>query len=105
MNISVEDVRNALRKDDFEYINTQIKRYIEAAKASLYTTLGEKVGGVYFMVKPEYVAEFETLTDSYIIEYCRAFIDQVDNERMLAIIATQCETFILLKPEGKKDAS
>lgn len=101
MNISVEDVRNALRKDDFEYMNVQIARYIEAAKASLYTALGEKVGGVSFMVKPEYAAEFETLTDSYIIEYCRAFIDQVDNERTLAILATQCETFITLKAEGK----
>ena len=103
MQITTDEVRDALRKDDFDYINNQITRYIAAAKASLYAVLGEKAGGDYFLVKPEYVAEFESLTDSYIIEYCRAFMDQVDNDRILTIIATQLEAFIVPKPPEAPD--
>ena len=97
-----------LRDDHFEEEGEIISRQtieasIDGGTAYRIIHNGEKVGGVYFLVKPEYVAEFESLTDSYIIEYCRAFMDQVDNDRILTIIATQLETFIVPKPPEAPD--
>lgn len=91
MNITVEQIRENLRKDDFEYINNQIAEHIPKAKAALLASIGYKEGDAL----PEDTAEeFEVLSNSYISEYCRAFIDGVDNERMLTIISCRLETLM-----------
>lgn len=88
MNITVEQVRDALRKDDFDYINQQIEEKIPMAKAALLVAVNYKEGDEL----PEETADaFEKLSNNYIIEYVRAFIDGVDNEKMLSIIACQLE--------------
>ncbi len=81
MNITVEQVRDALRKDDFDYINQQIEEKIPMAKAALLVAVNYKEGDEL----PEETADaFEKLSNNYIIEYVRAFIDGVDNEKMLS---------------------
>ena len=98
MTITTDQVREALRKDDFEYINVQIGRYIDTAKAALLVAIGYKVTlgekQLDYDIPEENRAEFDRLSDSYIIEYVRAYLDQVDNERMLTIIATQCKALL-----------
>lgn len=94
MNISMAQVREALRKDDFEYNNSQIRRLMEAAKAAVYTDTGYDPHRCY--IPEENGAKFEILSDSYIIEYVRAYIDQVDNDKILNTLAVQMEG--LFKP-------
>ena len=91
MNITKEQVRDALRKDDFDYINDQIERLMNAAKSSLLVAIGYKDGTP---IHKDTAAEFEELTNCYIVEYVRAGLDLVDNEKMLTALATQCEALI-----------
>lgn len=42
MKITMEQVREALRKDDFDYINVQINRLMTAAKSALLVAIGYK---------------------------------------------------------------
>lgn len=91
MKITMEQVREALRKDDFDYINVQINRLMTAAKSALLVAIGYKDE---MQVPDETAAEFDSLSDCYIVEYVRAGLDAVDNERMLTILATQCETLL-----------
>lgn len=100
MKITVAEVREALRKDDFEYINSQIERLINAAKSSLLVAIGYKDGTP---LPSATASEFEELSNSYIVEYVRAGLDLVDNERMLTILATQCEA--LYTAEQKEEGS
>ena len=103
MDITISEVREALRKDDFTEMNVEIGRYIDSAKSALYAAVGLKTDGAYFNVKPIYAHEFEALSNTYIMEYCRARLDLVDNDKVLNTIATQLETFII--KEGIDDAS
>ena len=95
MNITVADVRDALRKDDLTQINTDITRLIASAKSSLLIGCGWKESGENLpKIKVGYTQEFESLSNQYIIEYCRSFIDQVDNDRTLTALAVQIEALI-----------
>lgn len=101
MNITVAQVRDALRKDDFTYINTQIERGIATAKASLYTAIGydETQSPSSKMLPEANENKFESLSNQYIVEFVRGTLDSVDNERTLTILATQCEA-LLTKAEA-----
>ncbi len=102
MDITIAEVREHLRKDDFASMNTQIEAYMDAAKSALYAAVGDKEDS-YFNVIPKYAHEFEALSNTYIIEYCRARLDLVDNDKILNTIATQLEAFIY--KEVDEDAS
>lgn len=92
MTISMEQVRDTLRKDDHGYINAQINRLMDTAKAALFAEIGY-VDNV--TVIPEgREADFDNLSDSYIIEYVRAHLDQVDNTVVRIAIATQLEAIL-----------
>lgn len=101
MDITVAQVRDALRKDDFSYINTQIERGIATAKAALYTAIGyDDTQSPSSKTLPEANAnKFESLSNQYIVEFVRGTLDSVDNERTLTILATQCEA-LLIKAEA-----
>lgn len=92
MKITLEQVREALRKDDFDYINDQIGRLMDTAKGSLLAEIGYKAGTA---VPEDKAEEFDKVSDNYIIEYVRAFLDQVDNERTRTILAVQLEGLLL----------
>lgn len=94
MDITVDKVREALRKDDIYGINEQIDMYLENGKASLYAVLAPKQG-TYLPINPKYANEFENLSDSYLIEYCRAYIDRVDNDKILNTLISQLETYLI----------
>lgn len=102
MTISMERVREALRKDDHDYLNDQILRLMDTAKAALYVETGYKENET--KVPESQRANFENLSDSYIIEYVRAHLDQVDNKQTLTTIATQLEA-ILKSPEAASPES
>lgn len=89
MDIKLEQVRDALRKDDHEYINREIERLMHAAKASIYTATGFDKRKHF--IPPENKERFESLSNSFIIEYVRAYLDQVDNHVILDGIAVQLE--------------
>lgn len=92
MKVTLEQVREALRKDDFDYINDQIGRLMDTAKGALLAEIGYKAGTV---VPEDKAEEFDKVSDNYIIEYVRAFLDQVDNERTRTILAVQLEGLLL----------
>lgn len=91
MRITIAEVRDALRKDDFDYNNQQIGRLIESAKGALLAEIGFKDETE---IPEDKAQEFESLSNNYIIEYVRAFLDQVDNERMRTILAVQLESLL-----------
>ena len=91
MKITLEQVREELSKDDLDYINTKLERYISSAKASLLPTIGYKEG----QALPEATAaEFEHLSDTYIVEYCRAMMDGVDNEKVRLVLQVQLQSLL-----------
>lgn len=94
MDIKLEQVRDALRKDDHDYINREIERLMIAAKASVYTSTGFDKRKHF--IPPENKERFESLSNSFIIEYVRAYLDQVDNSKIQNTIAVQLEG--LFKP-------
>lgn len=100
MMISVEEVREAVRKDDNPYMNSQILRLIGIAESSLFVAIGYKetegtdCSAGHLEVCKENKDDFENLAKSYIVEYVRGSLDQVDNEKTLTILAVQCESLL-----------
>lgn len=91
MTITLAQVRAELSKDDLSYINTKLTRYISSAKASLEPTIDYTEGDEL----PESVAEsFEELSNTYIVEYCRALLDGVDNGKVLLSLQIQMQTLL-----------
>lgn len=91
MNITLEQVREELSKDDLPYINSKLERYMRSAKASLLPTIGYREGEVL----PDSVqAEFEELSNTYIVEYCRALLDGVDNEKVRLTLQVQLQSLL-----------
>jgi hypothetical protein len=91
MKITVEQVRDALRKDDILALNQEINRLIPVAKAEFLVATNYQEGTKI----PEDVAvEFEALSNNYIIEYIRMFLDQCDNQKILNCIAASCELLL-----------
>ncbi len=88
MDISLEQVREELSKDDLSYINEKLERFIKSAKASLLPTIGYKSG---VSLPSATAAEFEELSNTYIVEYCRSLIDGVDNERTRTVLLIQLQ--------------
>ncbi len=94
MDIKLEEVREALRKDDHDYINREISRLMKAAMASIYTETGYDKR-IHF-IPAENRGRFEELSNSYIIEYVRGYMDRVDNRKILDTLSVQLEG--LFKP-------
>ncbi len=94
MDIKLEEVRDALRKDDHAYINREIERLMKAARAAIHTETG--YDRRTHIIPPENKDRFEALSNSYIIEYVRAYIDRVDNRKILDTLSVQLEG--LFKP-------
>lgn len=88
MNIKMEQVREACGKDDFEYVNAKVKRLMASAKSALLASIGFKNGD---SIPDRSAEEFEDLSNTYIVEYVRAMLDQVENEKQLTVLAVQLE--------------
>lgn len=91
MEISLEQVRDALSKDDFDYVNVKIARLMSSAKSSLLAAIGFKSGDALPL---RGAAEFEELSNTYIVEYVRAMLDNVDNEKQLTVLSVQLEALM-----------
>lgn len=98
MLITVDELRDILRKDDHDYINRQIERFADEARASLLVSIGYKdaltAEAAVPTVRAGYETEFDRISDSYIAEYVRNRIDLVDNEKTLTILAVKCEALL-----------
>jgi hypothetical protein len=92
MNITVEQVRDALRKDDILALNQEINRLIPVAKAEFLVATNFQADSE---IPIEVANEFEALSNNYIIEYIRMFLDQCDNQKILNCIAASCELLLL----------
>lgn len=86
MHIAIDELRDALSKDNLPYVNSKLERLIEEAKASLEPTTGLQYGAD--VVKD---SALDKLTDRYIVEYCRAALDDVDNARMILSLQIQIQ--------------
>lgn len=91
MLIMLSQVRDELSKDDLPYINTKLERYISSAKASLAATIDYKEGDA---VPAEVADQFEELSNTYIVEYCRALLDGVDNEKVRLALQIQLQVLL-----------
>ncbi len=91
MRITLEKVREELSKDDLPYINTKLERYISSAKASLLPTIGYKEGEA---LPAKVEVEFEELSNTYIVEYCRAMLDGADNEQVRLVLQVQLQSLL-----------
>ena len=91
MLITLSQVRDELSKDDLPYINTKLTRYISSAKASLAATIDYKEGDP---VPAEAASQFEELSNTYIVEYCRALLDGVDNEKVRRALQIQLQVLL-----------
>lgn len=97
MNITLEQVRAELSKDDLSYVNTKLTRLIKSAKASLVPSIGYDAEREL----PESVAAaFEELSNTYIVEYCRALLDGVDNSRVTLSLQTQLQALLQTTTEA-----
>lgn len=92
MNITIEQVREELAKDDLPYINARLERYMSSAKASLLPTIGYKEGDE---VPESAAAQFEELSNTYIVEYCRALLDGADNVAVRLTLQVQLQSLLL----------
>lgn len=91
MLITLAQVRDELSKDDLPYINTKLQRYISSAKASLLPTIGFKEGEA---LPTEIATQFEELSNTYIVEYCRAMLDGADNEKVRLVLQVQLQSLL-----------
>ncbi len=90
MYITLDNLRDALSKDDLSYINDKLAPLKEVAIASLLPTTGLKnEDGAVKEGSP-----LDKLTDQYIIEYCRAALDGVNNERMQFALLNQIQALL-----------
>ncbi len=90
MYISIEQLRDAVSKDDLPFINAKLVLLKEEAISSLLPTTGLKNTGSSIKVG----SELDRLSDRYIVEYCRAALDGVDNERTILSLQVQIQALI-----------
>lgn len=88
MYISIEKLRNALSKDDHEYINSKLETLKAEAIASLEPTIGIDGEGAKNVAKN---STLDILSDRYIVEYCRKALDDVDNDKVLLALQIQMQ--------------
>ena len=86
MNATLEQVREALQKDDLPYVNDAITQYMAAAKSTLYIQIGYRTDKVIAEADER---EFETLSNLYIVEFVRSFLDGINNKVTLDSLITQ----------------
>lgn len=96
MTITLDQVRAELSLDDYSYNNVKLTRLIASAKASLIPTVGDSAT---ITNKPESIAQaFDELSNTYIVEYCRALLFGVDNEKLKLSLQVQMQS--LLQGQG-----
>lgn len=88
MDMSIEKLRNALSKDDHEYINSKLETLKAEAIASLEPTIGIDSEGAKNVAKN---STLDILSDRYIVEYCRKALDDVDNDKVLLALQIQMQ--------------
>lgn len=97
MKITLEQVRAELSKDDLSYVNTKLERLINSAKASLVPAIGYDAEREL----PDSIAiAFEELSNTYIVEYCRALLDGIDNSRVILSLQTQLQALLQTTTEA-----
>ena len=85
--MTLANLKYALRIDN-NYNDTNLTNLISSANAALKSTIGYKTG-------VEKQTEFDTLIDTYIIEYVRGIYFHIDNERILNVLQMQLQSLIL----------
>ena len=90
MYISLDNLRDALSKDDLPFINSKLAPLKEEAIASLLPTVGLKNENDEIQIG----SELDRLSDRYIVEYCRAALDGVDNGRTILSLQVQIQALI-----------
>lgn len=96
MNITTDQVLDALSKDDLQYVRAKLDMLIPEARASLEATVGLPTN-----ITTKQGSTIDLLTDRYIVEYCRAALDGVDNERILLTLQIQIQG--VLKTTAQND--
>lgn len=84
--MTLANLKYALRIDN-SYNDINLTNLINSANASLKATIGYKAG-----VSKE--TEFDTIVDTYIVEYVRGIYFHIDNERILTVLQGQLQSLI-----------
>ena len=89
--ITLADVKYRLRIDN-EFNDAQIEALMSTAVAALKPSIG------YDSASSTTDSKFDTLLDTYVVEYVRALYFQIDNGRVLDALQMQMQALITEAP-------